>query len=243
MLVKENKKQAVEKNGIFIHYTDYRNGENTTGSIIFRPRIIGTLTPDNDFEYIIVTITNLHIKEVLPVLKEASGKAHILFFQNVWLPDPEQINQYLSPGQYFFGFPFMAGGGRGEKGIHAIISGSKYSKTMLGEVNGEITPRIQKIADAMAKAGMIPCISNRIITWLLPHCAFIAAISAGIIRAGGNLESLLADSVILRETIKAIREGFRICEAAGINPKKRKSKPTLLSTLIYLSPDCQKSIQ
>ena len=87
-------------------------------------------------------------------------------------------------GQYFFGFPFMAGGGRNEKGINAVISGSKYSKTMLGETTGETTPRIQKIADAMSDAGMKPFISNQIMNWLIPHYAFITGISAGIIKAG-----------------------------------------------------------
>ena len=116
----------------------------------------------------------------------------------------------------------MAGGGRNEKGLDTIISGSGYSKTMLGEVPGEITPRVRKIADAMGDAGMKPFISGQIITWLLPHCAFIAGLSAGVLKAGGTMEAFLKKREIVREAIMAVREGFHVCSAMGTDPKKEK---------------------
>ena len=222
ILVRKNKKQIIEENGINIHCSDFRNGKKATENIVFRPKVIDTLPADNDFEYIIVAVNSLHLEEVLPILKESAGKAHILFFQNMWFDDFEKINEYLAPGQYFFGFPFMAGGGRDDNGINAIISGSKYSKTMLGEISGEITPRVQKIATALEKSGMKPFISNRIITWLIPHYAFVAGLSAGIINAGGTMEAFLKNTKIVKETIMAVRDGFHVCSQMGIDPKKEK---------------------
>ena len=221
-LVRKGKKKSIEENGIHIHCTDFRNGGKVKAEIVFRPKVLDILSVDNDFEYIIVATNNLHPEEVLSVLKESAGKAHILFFQNIWYDDLERISQYISPGQYFFGFPFMAGGGRNEKGINAVISGSKYSKTMLGETTGETTPRIQKIADAMSDAGMKPFISNQIMNWLIPHYAFITGISAGIIKAGGTMKSFISNTKIIKTTIKSIREGFYVCSQMNINPKKEK---------------------
>lgn len=221
-LVRKGKKKSIEENGIHIHCTDFRNGGKVKAEIVFRPKVLDILSVDNDFEYIIVATNNLHPEEVLSVLKESAGKAHILFFQNIWYDDLERISQYISPEQYFFGFPFMAGGGRNERGLDTIISGSEYSKTMLGEMSGEITPRVRKIADAMDDAGMKPFISGQIITWLLPHCAFIAGFSAGVLKVGGTMKAFLKNRVIVREAIMAVRDGFHICSAMGTDPKKEK---------------------
>lgn len=236
LLVRENKRQAIEEKGMAICCADFRNAKKVIGNIVFRPKVTDSLENDNDFDYIIVTTNTLHLNEVLPVLKQSAGKAHIIFFQNVWFNDIDIINEYLSPGQYFFGFPFMAGGGRDEEKINTIISGSKYSKTMLGEVNGITTPRIQKIADALEKAGMKPFISDRIITWLVPHYAFIAAFSAGIIGVGGNMNDFIKDTKGVKEAIKAVREGFRICSAMGINPKDEEVNKLYYLPLFICTP-------
>lgn len=221
VLVRENKKKLIEENGINIHCTDYRGRTKQIEQIIFHPKVIDNLSPDNDYEYIIVSVTCIHLKEILPILSRSAGKAHILFFQNMW-NDFDEISNHLSPNQYFFGFPFIAGGGRDAKSINSIISGSKYSKTMLGEMDGKITPRIQKIAKVMESANMKPFISEQIVNWLMPHYAFIVGISVGIIKTGGTMKSFIEDREVIKDAIMAIREGFHICSVRGINPKKEK---------------------
>ncbi|WP_029906615.1 ketopantoate reductase family protein [Prevotella sp. 10(H)] len=221
MLVREDRKSEVETNGITIHYTDYRNGQKQTGEETFFPKVTDPLTPDHGFEYILICVNYLNLKEVLPVLKDCAGEAHILFFQNIW-DDFEEIAKHLNSEQYFFGFPFMAGGGKSSDTVNTVISGSKYSKTMLGESNGEVSPRIQKLSDALEKADMKPFISSQIIDWLVPHCVFIAALSAGVLSAGGTMERFLKNTTLIKKSVKAIREGFQISCRRGIDPKKEK---------------------
>ncbi len=237
VLVRKEKKQ-IEENGISIHCTDYRGGQKKTEEIVFHPKVIDELSPQNDFEYIIIS-TNSPMKEVLPVLGKSAGKAHILFFQNIW-DNFNEIDNYLSSDQYFFGFPFMAGGGRNTKRLDCIIAGSKYSKTMLGEKDGSITPRLQKIANAMQRADMKPFISEQIITWLVPHYAFIAGISAGVLKAGGTMNAFINKPQIIREAIKAVREGFQICTAKGIDPKKEKVNQLYYFPLFITTPIVRK---
>jgi ketopantoate reductase len=221
VLVRKGKKQQVEENGIAIHCTDFRGGRKQIIQTVFRPEVIDELSPENDFEYIIVSTNNLTLKEVLPVLGRSAGKAHILFFQNMW-NDFDLIAGYLSPEQYFFGFPFMVGGGRDSKSIYSAISGLKYSQTPLGELNGEITPRLQKMAKALEDADLKPVISNQIRVWLVTHYAVAAGLSWGIIKAGGA-GAFVNNSGIIRETIKSIREGLEICEKRGMHPKTEKA--------------------
>jgi len=222
VLVRKGKKQEIVENGIAIHCTDFREGQKQVKQTVFRPAVLDELTSQNDFEYIIVSTNNLHLKEVLPVLGKSAGKAHIVFFQNLWKDDFDEIANYLSPGQYFFGFPFMVGGGRDDKSIYSAISGLKYSHTPLGELNGEITPRVQKIANALEDAHLKPTITTQITVWLITHYAVAAGLSAGIISAGGG-KTFAGNSGIIKETLKSIQEGLEVCEKTGINPKSEKA--------------------
>lgn len=239
ILVRKEKKHLIEENGINIHCSDFRGGQKQIEQTVFRPKVIDELSPQNDFEYIIVTTNNLHLKEVLPILAESGGKAHILFFQNIWTNDFEEIAKHLQPEQYFFGFPFMAGGGRDENSIYSTISGLKYSHTPLGEVNGEITPRVQKIAKVLDEANLKPIIYKQIKVWLITHYAIAAGLSAGIIKAGGA-KAFTSSSEILKETIKSIREGLDVCFKIGINPKSEKANKLYYLPLFISVPIAKK---
>jgi 2-dehydropantoate 2-reductase len=238
ILVRKGNRSQVEESGIAIHCTDFRRGQRQVKQIVFHPKVIEKLSSENDYEYIIVSTNNLNLKEVLPVLGESVGKAHILFFQNIW-DDFDAIASYLSPEQYFFGFPFMVGGGRDNKSIRSAISGLKYSHTPLGELNGEITPRVQKMAKALEEASLKPIISTQIKVWLVTHYAVAAGLSAGIMKAGGG-KAFANDSKIIRETIKAIREGFEVCAKRGINPKTEKANKLYYLPLFISVPIAKK---
>jgi 2-dehydropantoate 2-reductase len=222
ILVRPEKKQTIEEKGIHIHCTDFRGGQKKIKEVVFRPGVIDSLSADNSFEYIIVTTNKLHLKEILPVLSQSAGKAHILFFQNIWLDDLAMIDASLSNEQYFFGFPFMAGGGRDADGIHSAISGLKQSHTPLGELNGETSVRVQKIAKAFEDANLKPLVYTHITRWLITHYATAAGLSAGIMKAKGG-RNFVSNSAILKETIKAIREGLEVCRKAGFDPKAEKA--------------------
>jgi ketopantoate reductase len=221
VLVRKDKKQLIEKNGIPIHCADFRRNKKRTVQTIFRPKVIEDLHQPNDYEFIIVTVNNLRLKEVLPVLSKGAGSADILFFQNNW-DDFDEIDKHLTSKQYFFGFPFMVGGGRDENGINSVISGLKQSQTLLGERNGEMTPRLIKMADLLRDANLRPKITNQIIPWLITHYAVAAGLSAGVMKAGGSMKTFTGDSKLIRESFMSIREGLEVCLKRGIDPKKVK---------------------
>jgi 2-dehydropantoate 2-reductase len=122
----------------------------------------------------------------------------------------------------------MVGGGISEKGINCAISGLKYSHTPIGELNGELTPRVQKIVKALEDAKLKPVVSKQIKEWLVSHYAVAAGLSAGILKAG-SAANFTKNTSIIKETIQAIREGLNICRERGINPKDEKS-----NSLYYL---------
>ena len=221
VLVKKEKKQTIENNGIYLHCTDFRDNKKQVAETVFRPQVIDELSPENNYEFIIVAVNNIQLQQVLPVLAKSAGKANILFFQNNW-DSFDEIANFLAPEQYFFGFPFMVGGGISEKGINCAISGLKYSHTPIGELNGELTPRVEKIVNALEEAKLKPVVYKQIKKWLVSHYAVAVGLSAGIMKAG-SAASFTKNTAIIKEAIKTIREGLNICKERGINPKDEKS--------------------
>lgn len=222
VFVKEGKKQLIEETGINIHCADFRGNKKRVIQTTFRPAVIEHLSPQNDYEFIIVSVNNVQLKEVLPILSKGTGNADILFFQNNW-DDFDEIRKYLAPEQYFFGFPFMVGGGSDGNSINSVISGLKQSYTLLGEENGETTPRLKKMADSFRDANLKPVITGQIIPWLITHYAVAAGLSAGVMKAGGSMKTFTGDSTLLRESFTSIREGLEVCRKRGIDPKKVKA--------------------
>lgn len=234
-LIRQGKKRILDEEGFKIHCTDYRGQRRHIDEFVFRPNIIEELSPNHDYEYIIVTTNNLYIKDVLSILSQSSGIAHILFMQNIW-DDFDEIEKYLLPEQYFFGFPFMAGGGRNKNEINSAISGLKYTHTPIGELKGEITPRLQKIQHVLEQANLKPQLYSNIKEWLIVHYAVAAGLSGGILNAGGGKEFVSSTST-MKIAIKAIREGLKICTKKGVDLRKEKTNrlytlPTFIGTRI-----------
>jgi len=238
VLVREGQKERILENGIHIVCQDFRGENKKVTDTVFRPEAIDKLTSDNDFEYIIVAVNKMQLPDVLPVLGASSGKAHILFFQNNW-DCFDEIANHLSPEQYFFGFPFMTGGGRDVNGIHCVISGMKYSQTPIGEVNGATTPRVRKIVQALEEAHLKPMISNQILLWIVTHYAAAAGLTAGIL-CTGSAAKFIGDPTIVRTAIRAIREGFAVCQERGYNPKMEKANKLYLLPLLISVPIARK---
>ena len=200
VLVRKEQKELVQKDGIRIICSDFRGKARKDTDVIFKPTVIDELSSNNDFEYIIVSTNKLQLSTILPSLSKSAGKANVVFFQNNWDVFTE-IDKYLKPEQYFFAFPFMVGGGKEDKSIHCAISGLKYSNTPLGEKDGRITPRVEKLFIILDKANLKPVISNQILVWLITHYAVAAGLSAGIMSAG-SASKFIENTAIIKITMK-----------------------------------------
>ena len=238
VLVRKGQNRQIEEQGIHLICQDFRGGKKQTIDTIFRPHVIDELDAQNDFEYILVTTNKIQLPDVLPILGTSAGKAHVLFFQNNW-DCFDEIGRYLKPEQYFFGFPFMAGDGKDADGIHCVISGMQYSHTPIGEANGDITPRVQKMVQVLDEAGLKPLPSRQILLWIITHYAAAAGLTAGILSAGGAAR-FVSDSTIIRTAIRAIREGFSICLKRGYDAKSEKANKLYQLPLLISVPIAKK---
>lgn len=214
LLVREEKKQIIEDNGIRIRCSDYRKGEIKLKNIVYKPSVTDDLSQDDAYDLIIVSVKTNQLDTVLQQINSKVANSDVLIFQSFWY-DADKIEKYLLPSQYIFGFPHIMGGGRDEEGIYCSIFGNKNAPTMIGEKDGQITPRIRKIEEVMNQANLNPQISTQILPWILTHYAEAAGLLGGVMKAGSG-RIFAESSKIMTHTLLAIREGLNVCKARGI---------------------------
>jgi len=216
-LVRAGKKRFFEEHGIAIRCLDLRGRTPVETSAVYRPLVTETLSRHDNYDLVIVSVNSQQLREIVPLLHKCPERADIMLLQNMRPGDAEFLDRNLGRGRYMIGYPFMAGGGRDERGIDAVIFGGPLVHTKLGEPGGAITPRLRKIARVLREAGMRPQITRHIIAYVRAHYVWAAA-SVGALVKAGSYQAFAPDLKALRESNIAIREGFRALRAQGIEP-------------------------
>ena len=214
-LLVRKEKLANYQNGITIHCQDERVKGSKNVVTIFRPQVVDSLSPKDDYDLILVGVKSQQLEPVLPILAENAGKADVLFFQNNWWGD-EKIRQHLRPEQYFFGFSRLVGGWRSENAIECIIFNAPGMSTLLGEKDGQGSPRVKQLADILQAAGLKPEINPDILSWLKFHYSEYLGATGAILMAG-SAKAFADRSDLVRESILATREALAICRARGLS--------------------------
>jgi 2-dehydropantoate 2-reductase len=181
------------------------NGRKTTVQV----PIVEQLTPTDSYDVVIVAVRLNQLSAVLPILAANNQVSTLLFL----LSNPTGMQQFalLDPQRIVLGFPAI-GGVRKEDVIHYI---TPPTPTMLGEVDGRVTPRLHQLAAIFKQAGFKAGLSPYMQTWLQTHALMDISIISATIRAGRK-SALLARSrpnaVLL---VQAIREGLLALGALG----------------------------
>jgi ketopantoate reductase len=235
LLVRAEKK-ALLQDGIPIHCRDERSKPARQVETVFCPKIVESFAPQDGYDLILVCVKSNQLEAVLPMLAHNSGKADILFFQNNWWGD-QKIRALLQPEQYFFGFSRLVGGWRTGSAVECIIFNAPGMSTMLGEVNGSVTPRLKKVEALLRPAGLKPEISADILGWLQFHYVEYLGATGAILKAG-SAKSFAERTDLVRQAILATREGLAICRARGVPmnaaPFNLKMYSLPLALLIWL---------
>ncbi len=216
-LVRAGKKQFFEEHGIALRCLDLRRRRPVETAAVYHPLITEALSPHDDYDLVIVSVNSHQLREIVPMLRQAPEKTDIVFLQNIRPGDEDFMAGNMDRGRYVIAYPFMAGGGRDERGIDAVIFGGMLVHTKLGEPGGGITPRLRRIARVLREAGMQPRITGRIVAYVRAHYVWAAATVGAYVKAG-SYKAFSSDLNILRESYLAIREGFRALRIQGIEP-------------------------
>jgi ketopantoate reductase len=218
LFVRKDRREEIEKDGIRIRCRDERNKKTKPLETIYRPTVVDEFSPEDNYDLIIVSVRAHQLEAVLPALAKGSGKADVLFFGNNWWGE-EKIRSFLSPEKYFFGFSRLVGGWRTGNQVECIFFDNPELVTMIGERDGQVTPRLQNLHDVFEQANLKPVISSAIRGWLAIHYVEFLGVIGGILKAG-SFDAFVDRSELIKESILATRESLAICKACGIDFKQ-----------------------
>ncbi|AZZ38425.1 ketopantoate reductase [Acidipropionibacterium jensenii] len=212
---------------------DLRKGYGS-GQYSHTPVTVTSVEPER-YDVILVMVDQLHLHEVLPILKPAEGKCQIVFMLNNW-DLQRQVERYLSRGTYLVGFPSQVGGGRNDHEINVIVF---KTGTILEAGSRGQELQVTHICRAFEEAGLTVKRQRRMLDWLKVHNLQQSLTAAPVIEAG-SYEALVEDRHAVEQLVRGFREGLAVCRAtgartAGLWPAPLFALPTSILTRVMQS--------
>jgi 2-dehydropantoate 2-reductase len=196
---------ALRMNGLLLE--DAASGKRTTTPIT----VIDHLAPTESYDLVIVAVRLDQVASVLPSLAANYSTPTVLFMLNN--PAGMQRLEMLEAQRIVLGFPGVGGTRQGEVVRYVLI---RQQQTTIGEVDGQVSPRIQEIATLFGKAGFAVALSPDIQAALKTHAVFVSCISAALTMEGGDSVRLGHSRKGVAMMVKANHEGFTALKALGI---------------------------
>lgn len=209
--VRAGKKKSLE-DGIHIQLLDGRTKQPKQETILYKAKIVESFTAVDKYDLVIVSVRHYQLNSVLPILKENIGNADVLIFNGNW-DGFQNLDQYLPRSKCLLGFPVAGGGYSGQ-----TLDGALLDEIRLGELDGQSTPRLERIKQVFEGAGLKVDIQPNMVDWLWVHFAINSGIIGAAFKAGGAAE-LLNSIPNLRKGILAGREALAVCQARGVDVK------------------------
>ncbi len=209
LVARGERRKDLEKHGILL--------ENmaTYQFTITKVAVIEQVEADAAYDLAIVVLRKNQVSSVLPVLAEARNIPDVLFLGNN-AAGPDEYVDALGAERVLMGFGNAAGYLEG-KVVHYICGrGTGKAAITLGELDGQMTPRLQRIGDAFESAGFEVAFSDNIDAWLKTHAAIISPIANALYLAGGDNYRLANTRDGLLLAVCAIREGFKVLRALDV---------------------------
>lgn len=197
-----------------IELIDTQTGQKT----VTHPQIVERLDSQDTYDLVLVIMRKNRALEILPILAVNQHTPNILFLMNN-AAGPGELVEALGAERVLMGFPMAAGYRRGHVVYYMAGNGKNKARIPIGEVNGQITPRLREIASILASMdGFETDLRTDMDAWLKTHVALLMPSLAPAMRAAGRDNLRMAhtrDAIVL--AIRAIREGFRVLRALGVS--------------------------
>jgi 2-dehydropantoate 2-reductase len=169
------------------------------------------LDPDDAFDLALIAVRRDQLASAIPELIASRQIPTLLFMLNNPVGTTE-LAKVLGQERVMLGFPGAGGAREGEVISYAMIA---QQPTMLGELSGRKTERLNNILEAFTQSGIKCRTSRNMDAWLKCHAFFVTAICGAIYQAGGDCLQLSNDRANLLLMVKAVGEGFTAVQALG----------------------------
>lgn len=208
LLARGQRAEALRAHGIQLE--NVINGRKTTAQV----PIVEQLAPTDSYDVVIVPVRFNQLPAVLPVLAANSQVPTVVFLSS----NPAGMQQFaqLDQQRIVLGFPAVGGVRKGEV-VHYTTA---PVSTMLGEVDGRVSPRLHQLAAMLKQAGFKATLSPAMQAWLQTHALMDISIISATIKAGKKSALLARSRPNVMLLAQAVREGLLALTALGtpLNP-------------------------
>ncbi len=211
ILARGQRLSDIREHGVVIH--NVRTDEWITAPV----QAVECLAPDDAYDLVMVIMRKNRIVEILPALAANRSTPNVLFMANN-AAGPQEWIAALGQERVLTGFPSSAGYRDGH--VMQCLTGTaeKPMSVPIGEVDGQIRERTQRIAQAISAApGFAAEIRTDMDVWQKYHVAILMPSLAPALYACGADRlrmSRTRDAVVL--AVRAMHEGFRVLRAKGM---------------------------
>lgn len=194
-----------------LHRSDLTLDENPTTTQPSSQKIpkIEKLEPDAAYDWAIVLARRNQAAGLLPILAANRRIPNILFLLNQASGPGEMVNA-LGKKRVVPGFLVVSGRRSGTQFQFRVL------RTTFGELDGRITPRLQRLAEVLRAAGFSPVLTRNIDAWLKSYAAVIVPAASALYSAGGDNYRLARTRDGLVLLVRGIRESFQVLQALGV---------------------------
>jgi 2-dehydropantoate 2-reductase len=216
VLARGNRYDEIKKRGIILQNS--LTNKITNISV----KVINKLMGNDIYDYIIVTVQNTQIDEILPNLAQNNSQ-NIVFVVNNPLGYENWI-KVVGYDRIIIGFP--SAGGERKNGIIYYFIGTGINKvfqaTTFGELNGKRTKRLKELYKIFKKSGFSPSLNNKMDWWQKTHLSVILPIAKALYRHGSNNYELAKSPETIKNMILGTRDLFNVLKSIHIKitPKK-----------------------
>ena len=181
--------------------------------------VINCLDPQDSYDYLLVIVRKNQVAGLLPVLAGNCSPNVVFMVNNP--SGPDEFTRALGRERVMLGFVFGAGKRDGSviRAISESASGlaGRLSLSPFGELDGTITPRLQRLVAILRRANLPAGISRNITAYLSTHAALVAPLAGFMMQRGFDHLSITGytrDDLGL--LVDAMRETLDVLSALGI---------------------------
>ncbi len=184
--------------------------------------VIDTLLPNDNYDYIIVTMQTTQVDSVLPILSKNCSK-NIVFIVNK-ASGYEEWAAAVGKDRLLIGFPSAGGERKNAKVYYFVGKGilRAFQTTTFGEYCGEKSERVKTLIQIFNRA-KIPAVFNKNMdAWQKTHVALVTNIANALYGFDCDNFKLGRSYKDVKQMLRGIQEGRQVLRKIGINPTPKK---------------------
>lgn len=179
-------------------------------------RVIGSLSPEERYDYIFVVMQRTQVDSMLESLTQNCTE-NIVFVVNT-AAGYEKWKRAVGAERVLIGFP-SAGGERRDGVVNYFIGRGPmrvFQTTTFGEINGQRTQRAADLIAVFRRAGIPSVYCPDMDSWQKTHVAMITSIANALYGHGCDNGRLAASRKDVKEMVLGVKEGFAVLKKLGI---------------------------